>query len=52
MTTPEGFHMNESLSEKNTSYHYLITAVGKNNIESAPVEINLHRLKNGAWAYY
>jgi hypothetical protein len=52
ITTPEGFRMNESLSSKNTSYHYLITAVGKNNVESAPVEINLHKVKGDKWAYY
>lgn len=52
VTTPEGFTMNESLSSNNSSYHYLITAVGKNNVESIAAEINLHLLKNKKWAYY
>ncbi len=51
ITTSE-FKMNESLSSNNTSYHYLITAVGKNNVESEPVEINLHKIKGGKWGYY
>jgi len=52
VTLPKGFEFKEVLSSKNKSYRYVITAVGKNNIESDLSEIAMVVQPNGKWTFY
>ncbi len=49
---PGGFDLKESLSSKNFSYRYVITAVGKNNNESDLSEIAILVQPGGKWNFY
>jgi uncharacterized lipoprotein YddW (UPF0748 family) len=51
-TTPEGFNMTDSLSSKQFSYRYVVTAVGKNNNESDLSEIAILIQPDGKWQFY
>lgn len=51
ITTPEGFTLKEVLPAGQTSYRYLITAVGKNNIESDAAEIAILQRPDGKWGF-
>lgn len=52
VTMPEGFQLKETLSSKNFSYRYVITAVGKNNNESELSEIAILVQPGGKWSFY
>jgi uncharacterized lipoprotein YddW (UPF0748 family) len=51
VTTPAGFIIKEPLSSKNNSYRYLITAVGKNNMESDTTETAIVKSPVGKWEF-
>jgi len=51
-TTPEGFNLTDSLSSKQFSYRYVVTAVGKNNNESDLSEIAILIQPDGKWQFY
>lgn len=50
--SPDGFTMNDTLSNKHYSYRYLVTAVGKNNNESDLSEIAILIQPDGKWQFY
>jgi uncharacterized lipoprotein YddW (UPF0748 family) len=50
--SPGGFQLKETLSSQHFSYHYLITAVGRNNNESGPGEITILLKPDGKWEFY
>ncbi len=52
VTIPDGFSFEEPLSNKNYSYRYLITAVGRNNNESDLSEIAILVQPGGKWSFY
>ena len=52
ITNTDGFKFSEPLSSTHPSYRYLITAVGKNNIESDPIEITITVNPGGKWKFY
>ncbi|MBI3136991.1 MAG: family 10 glycosylhydrolase [Sphingobacteriales bacterium] len=49
---PEGFQLKEVLSPDHFSYRYVITAVGRNNIESEMSEIAILVQPGGKWDFY
>lgn len=48
ITRPEGFQLKEPLTPGNPAYRYSITAVSRNNIESAPADISSTGQKGNA----
>ncbi len=52
ITNTDGFKFSEPLPSAHRSYRFLITAVGKNNIESDPVEITIQQQPGGKWKFY
>ncbi|HEX7844568.1 MAG TPA: family 10 glycosylhydrolase [Chitinophagaceae bacterium] len=50
--TPEGFTFTDTLSSKQFSYRYVVTAVGKNNNESDLSEIAILIQPDGKWQFY
>ncbi len=52
VTLPAGFELKETLSSEHFSYRYVITAVGKNNIESDLSEIAILVQPGGKWTFY
>ncbi len=51
-TTPDGFNFSDVLSNKQFSYRYVVTAVGKNNNESDLSEIAILIQPDGKWQFY
>lgn len=49
---PEGFNLTDTLASSQFSYRYVITAVGKNNIESEMSEIAIVVQPDGKWQFY
>ena len=49
---PDGFNFSDTLSSKQFSYRYVITAVGKNNNESDLSEIAILVQPDGKWQFY
>ncbi|HEX5655428.1 MAG TPA: family 10 glycosylhydrolase [Chitinophagaceae bacterium] len=49
---PDGFTMTDTLASRDYSYRYLITAVGKNNLESELSEIAILVQPDGKWQFY
>ena len=49
---PDGFKIKEPLSSEHFSYRYLITAVGRNNVESDLSEIAIAIKPGGKWSFY
>lgn len=49
---PDGFSFSDTLSSKQFSYRYVITAVGKNNNESDLSEIAILVQPDGKWQFY
>ncbi|MEO7983249.1 MAG: family 10 glycosylhydrolase, partial [Bacteroidota bacterium] len=52
ITNTDGFKFSEHLPSEHRSYHYSVTAVGKNNIESDPIEITVLQQPGGKWIFY
>ena len=52
VTQPAGFQLQEILSSRHSSYRYVITAVGRNNIESDLSEIAILVQPGGKWEFY
>jgi uncharacterized lipoprotein YddW (UPF0748 family) len=52
ITNTDGFKFSEPLSSSHRSYRFLITAVGKNNMESEPIEITIVEQAGGKWKFY
>jgi uncharacterized lipoprotein YddW (UPF0748 family) len=49
---PGGFQLKETLSSNHFSYRYVITSVGKNNVESDLSEIAILVQPEGKWEFY
>lgn len=52
VTQPDGFEFTDTLSSKNFSYRFVVTAVGKNNNESDLSEIAILVQPDGKWQFY
>ena len=52
MTDPKGFIIKETIPTQHSSYRYVVTAVGFNNIESEISEVALIAQPGGKWNFY